>query len=88
MTPTGKSSPARIAALAATAFRVALAADAVAQGSAASDRAALEALYDATGGLSWTKSGWRGRDGHDDAGGERRGGLQARCERRQRGRGM
>ncbi len=33
-----------------------LAAEAVAQGSAASDRAALEALYDATGGASWTNS--------------------------------
>ena len=31
-----------------------LAADAVGQGSAASDRAALEALYRATGGDSWT----------------------------------
>ena len=30
--------------------------DAVAQGSAASDRAALEALYDATGGASWNDS--------------------------------
>ena len=32
------------------------AADAVAQGSVASDRAALEALYDATGGAGWTNS--------------------------------
>ena len=33
-----------------------LAGDAVGQGSAASDRAALEAFYDATGGSSWTNS--------------------------------
>ncbi len=33
---------------------VAVAGDAAAQGSAASDRAALEALYDATGGAGWT----------------------------------
>ena len=33
-----------------------LAAEAVAQGSAATDRAVLEALYDATGGASWTDS--------------------------------
>ena len=35
---------------------LAVAGDAAAQGSAASDRAALEALYDATGGASWTSS--------------------------------
>ena len=35
---------------------VAFTADAVAQGSIASDRAALEALYDATGGASWADS--------------------------------
>ena len=35
---------------------LAVAGDAVAQGSTASDRAALEALYDATGGASWTNS--------------------------------
>ena len=33
---------------------VGLAADAVAQGSAATDRAALEAIYRATGGDNWT----------------------------------
>ena len=33
-----------------------LAGDAVGQGSAASDRAALEAFYDATGGSGWTNS--------------------------------
>ena len=39
---------------------VAVAGDAVAQGSAASDRAALEALYDATGGASWTNgTSWK-----------------------------
>ena len=37
-----------------------VAGDAVAQGDAASDRAALEALYDATGGADWTDStGWK-----------------------------
>ena len=35
---------------------VGLAGDAVAQGSVASDRSALEALYDTTGGASWTNS--------------------------------
>ena len=35
---------------------LAVAADAAAQGSAASHRAALEALYDTTGGASWTSS--------------------------------
>ncbi len=35
---------------------LAVAGDAAAQGSAASDRAALEALYDATGGAGWTNS--------------------------------
>ena len=33
-----------------------LAGDAVAQGSVATDRAALEALYDATSGANWTES--------------------------------
>ena len=47
---------ARMAALAAVAFWPAFAVDAVAQGSVATDRAALEALYDATGGASWTNS--------------------------------
>ena len=42
--------------LAAVALWVGLAADAAAQGNAASDRAALEALYDATGGPGWTDS--------------------------------
>ncbi len=46
--------------LAVVAVWAGLAAEAVAQGSAASDRAALEALYDATGGASWTNSaGWK-----------------------------
>jgi len=44
MTPTVKSLAAPIAALAATAFWAACAVDAAAQGSVASDRAALEAL--------------------------------------------
>ena len=39
--------------LAAWALWAGLAADAFAQGSAASDRAVLEALYDATGGPDW-----------------------------------
>ena len=52
--------PARIVALAVAVARVALAADAVAQGSAVSDRAALEALYDAAGGLGWTNdANWK-----------------------------
>ena len=39
---------------------LAVAGDAVAQGSTASDRAALEALYDATGGASWTNgTSWK-----------------------------
>ena len=42
--------------LAAFALWAGLAADAAAQGNAASDRAALEALYDATGGPGWTDS--------------------------------
>ena len=42
--------------LAAVALWVGLAADAAAQGNAASDLAALEALYDATGGPGWTDS--------------------------------
>ena len=42
--------------LAAVALWVGLAADAAAQGNAASNRAALEALYDATGGPGWTDS--------------------------------
>ena len=46
--------PARMAAPAALLFWAALAAGAAAQGSVASDRAALEALYDATGGPGWT----------------------------------
>ena len=54
MTPTGIAPAARIAALAVTGFWAALAADAVAQDGAASDRAALEAIYDATDGASWT----------------------------------
>ena len=42
--------------LAAFALWAGLAADAAAQGNAAADRAALEALYDATGGPGWTDS--------------------------------
>ncbi len=42
--------------LAACAVWAGLAVDAVAQGSVASDRAALEALYDATDGRNWTDS--------------------------------
>ena len=42
--------------LAAVALWAGLAADAAAQGNAASDRAALEAFYDATGGPGWTDS--------------------------------
>ena len=53
--PRGKSSPARIAVLV-TVIWAMVAADAFAQGSAASDRAVLETLYDATGGASWTDS--------------------------------
>ena len=42
------------------AFWVCLAAEAVAQGSVATDRAALEALYDATGGAGWTdNTNWK-----------------------------
>ena len=53
------SRPARIAALAAVVL-AALAADATAQDDAASDRAALEALYDAAGGGSWTnRTNWK-----------------------------
>ena len=60
MTPTAKSSSARIAALAAAALSAAFAADAAAQGSVASDRAALEALYDATDGANWTnRTNWK-----------------------------
>ena len=43
-----------MAALAAVSFWAAFPAEAAAQGSVASDRAALEALYDATGGPGWT----------------------------------
>ena len=56
MTPTVKSPSARMAALTAVALWAVLAADALAQNGAASDRAALEALYDATGGEDWTDS--------------------------------
>lgn len=56
MTLPAKSWAARIAALAATAFWAACAAEAAAQGSVASDRAVLEALYDATDGVGWTNS--------------------------------
>ena len=44
-----------------------LTADAAAQGSAATDRAALEALYDATGGARWTNSrNWKTQAPLDD----------------------
>ena len=57
--PTGRW-PARIAVLVAVAFRVPFAADAVAQGGAETDRAVLEALYDATGGPNWeTDTNWK-----------------------------
>ena len=40
-----------------------LTADAAAQGSAATDRAALEAFYDATGGPGWTdNTNWKTQD--------------------------
>ena len=46
--------------LAVVAVWAGLAVEAVAQGSVASDRAALEALYDATGGASWTnRASWK-----------------------------
>ena len=46
--------------LAAVAVYASLAADAVAQGSVATDRAALVALYDATGGPTWTnRTNWK-----------------------------
>ena len=58
--PAGWSRPARIAALAAVAIWASVATDAVAQDDAASDRAALETLYDATGGESWTnRTRWK-----------------------------
>ena len=50
------TAPARMATLAAVAFAPAFAADAMAQGSVESDRAALEAFYDATGGPGWSNS--------------------------------
>ena len=47
--------------LAACALWAGLAAEAAAQGSAASDRAVLEALYDATGGPDWIdNTNWKG----------------------------
>ena len=53
-TATGMGPSARIAAAAAFVLWGAFAADATAQGSVESDRRALEALYDATGGDGWT----------------------------------
>ena len=50
------SSRACLTALVAATFWVAVAADAVAQGDAASDRAALQAIYRATGGDDWTNN--------------------------------
>ena len=59
MTRTRMSSAGRIAALASVALLAGLAADAPAQGDAASDRAALEALYDAAGGEGWAnRTNW------------------------------
>ena len=53
-------SPERVSVLAAAVFSVALAANAAAQDGVASDRAALEALYDATAGAGGTDStNWR-----------------------------
>ena len=54
MTIGRKHPPARTAALVVAVFSAAFAAGASAQDGAASDRAALEALYDATGGAEWT----------------------------------
>ena len=56
MPPTGRAWRACVSALAVSACWTALAADAVAQGSVTADRAALEALYDATGGDNWNKN--------------------------------
>ena len=56
LTPAERLLRAQIAALAVAVFSTVLAAGAVAQDGAASDRAALEALYDATGGADWTES--------------------------------
>ena len=56
MTQTGMALSARLAALAAAAFWAALPANAGAQGTAATDRASLEALFDATGGPGWADS--------------------------------
>ena len=56
MTPTGIRRTARIATLAVVASGGTFAADAAAQDGVATDRAALEALYDATGGADWTDS--------------------------------
>ena len=54
------SVPGRVAALTVAAFWAAFAPGAAAQDDAASDRAALEALYDATGGESWTnRTNWK-----------------------------
>ena len=53
---TGPHCRRRSSPLAAVALWAGLVADAAAQGNAASDRAALEALYDATGGPGWTDS--------------------------------
>ncbi|MCY4030158.1 MAG: hypothetical protein OXH75_28090 [Acidobacteria bacterium] len=55
-TATAMSLKTRLVALFAVAMGAALPAapDAAAQGSVVSDRAALEAIYDATGGASWT----------------------------------
>ena len=52
--------PMRIAALAVVALWAVFAAPAVAQDGVESDRAALEALYDATGGAGWThRTNWK-----------------------------
>ena len=52
--------PGRLAGLVAAALLAAFAGDVAAQDDAASDRAALEALYDATGGDGWTnRTNWK-----------------------------
>ena len=56
MVPIRMSRRARTAVLTAALFCPLFAVDALAQGSVASDQAALEALYDAAGGASWTNS--------------------------------
>ena len=60
MGPTRIRPSAGLVGLVAAAFWALAAADVVAQGSEESDRAALAALYDATGGAGWANStNWR-----------------------------